>query len=237
MEILAIIPARGGSKSVKRKNIKPMLGKPMVLYSVDACRESKHITRFVVSTEDEEIKEICQAYGAEVIDRPMELAQDETKTAPVMVHAVEELEKEGYKPDYVLLIQPTSPFRTGEFIDSAFDYFLSNCSCDSCFSGVERGKSHGMWKENHDGSFGALYDYLDRPRRQDEDRHYNLVCENGAFYAIRYETFIIMEDFIGKNPCIYMNEINFDVDEPHDFERAERLIAANIQQAAKDTES
>jgi len=223
---LAIIPARGGSKSVKRKNIKHMLGKPMVFYSIDACTKSKYITRVVVSTEDAEIKEICEAYGAEVVDRPAELAQDNTKTALVMVHAVEELEKRGYKPDYVLLIQPTSPFRTAEFIDEAIEYFLSNKECDSCFSGVLTGKTHGLWKENHGGSFEALYDYLDRPRRQDVDRHYNLVCENGAFYAIQYEKFKIMEDIIGKYPCVFLSDINFDVDEPSDFERAEKMLEA-----------
>jgi len=227
MEVLAIIPARGGSKSVKRKNIKLMLGKPMVFYSIDACKESKYITRVVVSTEDSEIKELCQNYGVEVVDRPLELARDEAKTAPVMVHVVEELEKQGYDPDYIMLIQPTSPFRTAEFIDSAFDYFLSKSDCDSCFSGVFRGVSHGLWKEYHDGRFEALYDYLDRPRRQDVHRHYNLVCENGAFYVIGYEMFKIMEDFIGKNPCVYMSDINFDVDEPSDFEHAERMIEAS----------
>lgn len=228
MEVLAIIPARGGSKSIKRKNIKPMLGRPMVFYSIEACKKSKYVTRFVVSTEDAEIKEVCQSFGAEVIDRPMELAADEAKTAPVMVHSVNELEKTGYKPDYVMLIQPTSPFRTAEFIDSAFEYFLANAEskdCDSCFSGVLRGFSHGLWKEHHNGRFEAIYDYLDRPRRQDFHSHYKLICENGAFYVIGYELFKKMGDFIGVNPCVYMTDINFDVDEEHDFERACKMLS------------
>src|SRR5574344_1849299 len=145
-EILAIIPARGGSKSIKRKNIRFIAGKPMVYYSIEACKASKYITRFVVSTEDEEIKGICKSFGSEVIDRPMELAQDETKTAPVMVHAAIELEKTGYKPDYIVLIQPTSPFRTGEFIDRAFDFFFSKDGYDSCFSATEHGLTHGLWR-------------------------------------------------------------------------------------------
>lgn len=223
-EILAIIPARGGSKSIKRKNIKPILGKPMVFYSIDACNNSKYITRCVVSTEDSEIKAICQTYGAEVIDRPQELAQDETKTAPVMLHAAETLEKEGYKPDYITLIQPTSPFRNAKFIDSAFEYMFAKDGCDSCFSGFKTGITHGQWKERHDGRFEALYDYHDRPRRQDSDRHYNTFCENGAFYATKYDVFKEVKDFIGKTPCIYPSVINFDVDEPKDFERAEEIL-------------
>jgi CMP-N-acetylneuraminic acid synthetase len=223
-EILAIIPARGGSKSIKRKNIKPILGKPMVCYSIEACQKSKYITRFVVSTEDAEIKEICESFGAEVIDRPTELAQDETKTAPVMLHAAEVLEKQGYKPDYIVLIQPTSPFRNAEFIDDAFDYMFSKKDCDSCFSGFLFCLTHGKWRELHDGRVEALYDYRNRPRRQDVECHYNSFSENGAFYAAEYEVFKKVEDFIGENPCVYLTDLTFDVDEPSDFERAEQML-------------
>ena len=167
LEILAIIPARGGSKSIERKNIKSILGKPMIFYSIQACQQSKYITRFVVSTEDFEIKEICQSLAAEVVDRPIDLAQDETKTVSVIAHALKVLEQQGYKPHYIVLIQPTYPFRTANFIDNAFDHFLSQDGCDSCFSAVSKGTSHGLWKEGNDSTLEALYDYLDRPRRQD----------------------------------------------------------------------
>jgi CMP-N,N'-diacetyllegionaminic acid synthase len=227
-EILAIIPARGGSKSIPRKNIKHILGKPMVYYSIEACSESKYITRFVVSTEDAEIKEICKAFGSEVIDRPMELAQDETKTAPVMLQVVDELEEQGYKPDYVVLIQPTSPFRTAEFVDNALDYMFSKIDsdkdCDSCFSGFDLGNTHAKWKEHHDGKLEGLYDYRNRPRRQEIECHYKLFSENGAFYAVRYDVFRKVKDFVGENPCVYLTNISFDVDEPSDFELAEKML-------------
>lgn len=223
-EILAIIPARGGSKSIPRKNIKTILGKPMVYYSIEACQKSKYITRFVVSTEDSEIKEICESFGAEVVDRPIELAQDETKTAPVMLHAAGILEEQGYKPDYIVLIQPTSPFRNAELIDSAFDFMFSKKDCDSCFSGVSMWYTHGRWRELHGGKLESLYDYRDRPRRQDVECHYKLYSENGAFYAVKYDIFKKVEDFIGENPCIYLTNINFDIDEPRDFERAEKML-------------
>lgn len=227
IEVLAIIPARGGSKSIARKNIKPIMGKPMVYYSIEACQKSKFITRFVVSTEDLEIKQICQSFGAEVIDRPIELAQDETKTAPVMLHAAGELEKQGYKPDYVVLIQPTSPFRNAEFIDNAFNYMLSKPGCDSCFSGFDMWYTHAKWRENHDGKLEALYDYRNRPRRQDIECHYKLFSENGAFYAVKYDVFKKVKDFVGENPCIFLTDINFDIDEPEDFEQAEQILKAN----------
>lgn len=224
MEILAIIPARGGSKSIPRKNLKPILGKPMVYYSIEACYKSKYITRYVVSTEDAEIKEVCQAFGAEVIDRPMELACDEAKTAPVILQVADVLEKQGYKPDYVVLIQPTSPFRTAEFIDEAFDFMFAHKECDSCFSGFDLGVTHSKWRELHNGKLEAIYDYRTRPRRQDVDEHYKMYTENGAFYALKYDVFKKVKDFIGENPCIYLSEFCFDIDEPSDFELAENMI-------------
>lgn len=223
-EILAIIPARGGSKSIPRKNLMPVLGKPMIYYSLEACHKSKYITRFVVSTEDAEIKQVCQAFGAEVIDRPIELAQDETKTAPVMLHAADELEKQGYKPDYVALIQPTSPFRDAEFIDKAFDYMFSKPEFDSCFSGFDMWYTHSRWKELHDGKLEALYDYRNRPRRQEIECHYRMFSENGAFYAVKYDVFRKVKDFVGENPCIYLTDINFDIDDMEQLARAEQIL-------------
>lgn len=224
-EILAIIPARGGSKSIKRKNIRLIAGKPMIYYSIEACQKSKYITRFVVSTEDEEIKQISEGYGAEVIERPIELAQDETKTSPVMMYTVKELLKSGYKPDYIVLIQPTSPFRTAQFIDNAFDFYFAKKGYDSCFSGVKTGITHGLWREKG-GKCEALYDFHNRPRRQDMEKHYDMYCENGAFYAINYEAFIKNSDFVGDNPCIFESEFTFDIDEEKDLKKAEEILLA-----------
>ena len=114
MEVLAIIPVRGGSKGIPGKNIKPLAGKPLVAYTIEAAHNSKYITRTVVSTESSKIKDVCLALGAEVIDRPQELARDETKTAPVLLQVVESLGKQGYKPDVVVLLQATCPLRDGK---------------------------------------------------------------------------------------------------------------------------
>ena len=95
MEVLAIIPVRGGSKGIPGKNIKPLAGKPLVAYTIEAAHNSKYITRTVVSTESSKIKDVCLALGAEVIDRPEELARDETKTAPVLLQVAPFAGREG----------------------------------------------------------------------------------------------------------------------------------------------
>ena len=124
MEILAIIPVRGGSKGIPGKNIKLLAGRSLLSYTIDAALKSKYIKRTVVSTEDSNIKNIAQSLGVEVLDRPIELAQDETKTAPVLLHVVEELEKENYKPDVTILLQATCPLRNAKELDEAIELFL-----------------------------------------------------------------------------------------------------------------
>ena len=110
-KIIAIIPARGGSKGIPRKNIKDLAGKPMISYIIESVKNIPDIERVIVTTEDDEIAEVAKKYGAEVpFKRPAELAEDEVATLPVLQHALEYLEKEEkYIPDYVLLVYPTSP--------------------------------------------------------------------------------------------------------------------------------
>jgi CMP-N-acetylneuraminic acid synthetase len=134
MNIVGIILARGGSKRLPRKNVKLLCGKPLVAHSIETALQSKYINKVVLSTEDAEIKDVARAFGAEVIDRPVELAQDETKSAPCVVHAVEELEKQGYKPDIVILLQPTSPNKTVKMIDDVIEKLI-NSDKDSVFTG------------------------------------------------------------------------------------------------------
>src|SRR5699024_5746070 len=107
MNIVGIIPARGGSKRLPGKNIKLLAGKPLIAHTIETAKKSKYINKIILSTEDEKIAEIAKQFGAEIIKRPQELAQHTTKTAPVLLHAVEELEKTGYFPDIVVLLQAT----------------------------------------------------------------------------------------------------------------------------------
>ncbi len=223
MEILAIIPARGGSKGIPGKNIKELAGKPLIAYSIEEALKSKYITRTVLSTEDSKIKEVAIKYGAEVINRPSALAQDETMTAPVLLQVVEELEKQNYSPDLVILLQPTTPLRTAKQIDEAFELYFQG-ECDSVFAAQYACKTHAAWRELHNGCVEALYDYRTRPRRQDEDRHYNLLFETGSIYIIETPVMKKVKDFIGENPKIYQVSNSVDIDTVSDFNKAEKLI-------------
>ena len=226
MEILSIIPARGGSKGIKRKNILPILGKPLVAYSIEASLNSKYITRTLVSSEDDEILEVSEKYGAETMRRPMELAQDVTKTAPVMVDVLNKLAKDGYEPDYVVLLQPTCPLRDGNFIDKAFDFYFESMKkgYDSCFNAFNIGYTHGKWRILHDNKLEALYDYRTRPRRQEIEDHYQMIGETGAFYALPAKTLLEVNDFIGYNPIAYITPRIIDIDTIEDFKRVEDIL-------------
>lgn len=230
MEILSIIPARGGSKGIKRKNLKPILNKPLVAYTIEASLKSKYITRTIVSSEDSEILKVSKEYGAQTITRPDELAQDETKTAPVMLHVLNELKKEGYKADYVVLLQPTCPLRDENYIDCAFEYYFEQMKkgYDSCFSAFSIGYTHAKWRILHDEKLESLYDFRIRPRRQETEQHYKMICENGAFYALKWDTLIEVKDFIGYNPTAYVTPRVIDIDTIEDFQKVEECLKKSV---------
>jgi len=121
MQILAIIPARGGSKSIPRKNIRPLAGHPLIAYSIAAALGSQSVTRTIVSTDDEEIAAVARQYGAETpFLRPVELAEDQTTDLPVFQHALACLaEQEAYHPDVIVQLRPTSPIRPPDCVDQA----------------------------------------------------------------------------------------------------------------------
>ena len=226
MEILSIIPVRGGSKGIPGKNIKPLCGKPLVAYTIEASLASKYISRTVVSTEDKKIKDVALYYGAEVIDRPMELAQDTIKTAPVMLQVLDALKSQGYTPDITVLLQATCPLRTAGDIDTAFELFFSKEDCDSVFSVTDRGCTHALWRKEYNGEYTCLYDYRNRPRRQDTDKHFKLYCENGAIYIVKTDVMLKVKDFIGEKPELFVMPPCIDIDEPADFERVEEILKA-----------
>lgn len=128
-KILAIIPARGGSKRIPRKNLRNLLGKPLIAYTIEAAQKSKYINRVVVSTEDKEIVSVSEKFGAEVINRPKELSEDESQTIDAVLHALDFLKKKNYQPNICILLQPTSPLREPSDIDNAMNIFLEN-KCD-----------------------------------------------------------------------------------------------------------
>ena len=223
MKILGIIPARGGSKRTPRKNIKMIAGKPLIAHTIEAGLKSKLINRVVVSTEDAEIAQVAMDYGAEVIERPYELAVDTAKTAPVMINVLEKLELTGYVPDIVVILQPTCPTRDEKLIDAALTQLI-NSDKDSIFGGSLLRKNMPLWKKGFDGQNTAIYDYHFRPRTQERHLMEDIYHETGAFYAIRIDALRETGDFLGENVGIFEMEASVDIDTPEDFARAEKIL-------------
>lgn len=141
MNVLGIIPARGGSKTVPKKNIKKLGGKPLLQYTIEAANNSNLISRLILSSDDDEIISIANQFGIEVpFKRPLELAQDNSPTISVILHALSFFESQNIFFDAVCLLQVTSPFKTGNFIDAALKKF-SESNCDSLLS-VQRVPNH-----------------------------------------------------------------------------------------------
>jgi N-acylneuraminate cytidylyltransferase len=158
-KILAIIPARGGSKRIPRKNILPIGGKPLIGYSIDHAKQSKYINRIIVSTDDEEIAQVSKELGAEVpFLRPAELAGDTIVDFPVFEHALQWLkENENYQPDVVVQLRPTSPLRSVADIDAAIALLLTHPEADSVRTVLRAEPSpYKMYKMREDGLLAPL---------------------------------------------------------------------------------
>jgi CMP-N,N'-diacetyllegionaminic acid synthase len=136
MKILAIVPARGGSKGLPQKNIKDFNGKPLIYWTIKAAKDSKYINKIIVSTDDPEIAKISESFGAEIPGlRPKELSEDNTPTLPVIHHVLDQLNRnQSYVPDLIITLQATSPLRNSKHIDEALDLFLNSPSADSLVS-------------------------------------------------------------------------------------------------------
>lgn len=221
--IIAIIPARGGSKGIPRKNIKELEGKPLIAYTIEEALKSKYLDHVFVSTEDPEIAKVSKECGAQVIDRPSSLAKDTSKTVDAILHAVEYLEKKDIHPHIVVLLQPTSPLRNTEDIDAAVKVFLDN-ECDSVISVCEPDHSP-FWCFTLSGKYlQPLFDKkFDNTRRQDLPK---VVIPNGAIYVSSPESIRKYEGFYGDQtiPYCMSPERSIDIDTPLDFTIAEVLI-------------
>ncbi|HXD12303.1 MAG TPA: acylneuraminate cytidylyltransferase family protein, partial [Anaerolineales bacterium] len=159
-KILALIPARGGSKGIPRKNIRSFAGFPLIAWSIAAGLQSRSISRVIVSTDDEEIAGVARQYGAEVpFLRPREIAQDRTTDLPVFEHALKWLEDiEAYKPSIVVQLRPTSPIRPVDCVDSAVRILVEHENADSVRGVVPAGQNpYKMWRFNgHDRPMNPL---------------------------------------------------------------------------------
>lgn len=227
--ILAVITARGGSKGLPGKNIKELNGKPLICYSIDAAKKSTLITHVIVSTDDKEIADVAKKCGGNIpFMRPRELALDDTPHLLVMQNAIEFMEKqEGITFDYVVILQPTSPYRTGKDIDSTIqkiidtgaDSAVSVCEIDPRFHPCKMKKLEG------DILTPISEDFIETQgkRRQDLSVFYK---RNGAVYVMKRDTHMVKNKLYGDSTAAYImpRDSSVDIDTPNDWVKAEKMF-------------
>ena len=230
MHALAVIPARGGSASIPRKNIRPLAGRPLLSYAIEALQGAARVDRIVVSTEDSEIAQVARQWGAEVpFRRPQELATDEAPSLPVLLHAANVLATQGYEPEWVALVQPTSPFLRSETIDRALEEcFLHGHRLLKTITAVHE---HPYWMCTLTGRH--LVPFLPkkgRPRRQDLPPVFRL---NGAVTVVHRE--LLSAGGLDGVPEAYwiMDALeSMDIDTELDWELAEWRMERAVDPAS-----
>jgi len=235
VEVLALIPSRGGSKGIPRKNIRPFAGYPLIAWSIAAARQAETVTRTIVSTDDEEIAALARSFGAQTpFMRPVEFAQDNTIDLPVFVHALKWLaENEGYCPDVVVQLRPTSPIRPRRCVDDAVSILLAHPDADCVRGVVTAGQNpHKMWRLPGGGN-APMQNLLDVPGIAEP---YNaprqclppVYWQTGHIDAIRTAT--ILEKGSMSGPVVYPLVIDprytVDLDNLWDWAKYEWLVSS-----------
>lgn len=227
--VLGIIPARGGSKGVLRKNIRDVAGRPLIAYTIDAARASRLLTRCIVSTDDQETAQIAAMLGCEVMARPVDLAQDDTPTVLVIKHVFEMLEAQGESFDYGLVLQPTSPLRTGLDIDSALQALFQS-DADSIVSVYQVSDHHPArmyrMENEHLISFDEIFSTT---RRQELPPVYH---RNGAIYAF-HRSLLEQDTLLGNNIISYImaEDRSLNIDTEYDLVLADFILSGKKQQS------
>jgi YrbI family 3-deoxy-D-manno-octulosonate 8-phosphate phosphatase len=228
--VLAIVPARGGSKSIPRKNIKPLGGVPLLAYSIEAGRAARLVDRVIVSTDDDEIAAVAQRYGAEVpFVRPPSLAEDHTPDLPVFQHALQWLEKhDRYTPDIVVQLRPTSPIRSPGCVDAAIELLRDDPTADSVRGVVLASQNpYKMWRLQTDGLLTPLLDTADpeaynRPRQELPLTYW----QTGHVDAIRAASILRQDSMSGGRikALVIDGAYTCDIDTPADWHRIEWML-------------
>lgn len=230
MRILAIIPARRGSKGVLGKNIKLLNGKPLLQYTAEIALQSHHLSEVVLSSDDEAIIAIARELGIQVpFVRPTTLAQDNTPTIDVIIHALEWYEKQALFFDAVCLLQVTSPFRTVEFLDKAIAKFIDS-GCDSLVS-VQKVpheyNPHWTFEVNSEGNLKiATGENQIISRRQELPEAYH---RDGSIYITKTKVLLQQHSLYGKSTSFIESSPEFyvNIDTLADWEKAEQMIKNN----------
>ena len=232
-EILALIPARGGSKGIPRKNIRDFAGYPLIAWSIAAAQQAASVTRVIVSTDDEQIAAVARQFGAETpFLRPAEFAQDNTTDLPVFEHALHWLaEQQDYRPDVVVQLRPTSPIRPRGLVDEAVRILLAHPDADSVRGVVPAGQNpHKMWRLPQ-GEHAPMKNLLEvegiaEPYNAPRQSLPPIYWQTGHIDAIRTAT-ILNGSMSGKNiyPLIIDPRYTVDIDNLQDWARYEHLVA------------
>ena len=223
--LLAVIPARGGSKRLPRKNLLDLAGKPLIAWTIEAALGSKYIDRVIVSTDDDEIAEVSKDFGADVpFMRPVEYATDNAKSVDVVLQLLEQLKIQNEKYEYIILLQPTSPLRNTENINESIELLIKR-QCAGVVS-ISEAEHSPLWSNtlpDDDSLSGFLDELIINKRSQDLEKFYRL---NGAIYLcnskrlIQEKTFFIKNDIYGFKMS---REVSIDIDTSIDLDLA-RLI-------------
>ena len=218
--ITALIPARGGSKTLPGKNIKEFAGKPLIIHSIEYALGSKFIDEVVVSTDDSQISKISRDAGAAIIKRPDELSTDTAATESAVEHYLNSRSK---KPDIIVLLQATSPLRPKNSLDEAITYFIKE-KFDSLLSISQTHRF--FWRVKEDKTAYAEYDYLNRPRRQDLQQVDMRFIENGSLYIFTRDHFEKTGNRLGGKTGFveWSEDYNMEIDTEVDFQCVEKIF-------------
>ena len=228
MKVLAVIPARGGSKGIPRKNLSLVGGKPLIQHTIESALDCSKIDKLVVSTEDVEIGNVCASLGAELVERPDELSQDETLTYPVVEHALSEVEaKTKSTYEAVLLLQPTTPFRSRSDIEAAIKT-LEESDADSVVSVVDVGANHPA-RMKYLSNDMILVDppFAEEYENQPRQELTPVYIRNGAIYLTKSSVIKEKSSFKGQTSYGYVMDSSrsINIDTYFDFEMAEALMS------------
>jgi CMP-N-acetylneuraminic acid synthetase len=229
-EVLALIPARGGSKSIPRKNIRPFAGFPLIAYSIAAGLAAETVTRVIVSSDDPEILAVARRFGAETpFQRPEEYSQDQTPDLPVFQHALDWLEQnETYRPEIVIQLRPTSPFRRVEHIDQAVYRLLERPDADAIRTVcIPFQNPFKMWRIGSNGLMKPLLETeFNEPYNMPRQALPEVYWQTGYVDAAWTDTIQEQNSMTGRNilPLVIDPSEWIDIDSPDDWRWAERLL-------------
>lgn len=224
LNFLAIIPARGGSKEIKNKNLVKINNKPLISYSIESAKNSKYVNKVVVTTDDKKIINTSKKFGAEIVVRPKYLSTDKASIEDAVMHTLKKLKNENYDPDYIILLQPTSPLRKKNEIDKVIDKLLKS-KADSIFTSVSLHPAMWKWKDKYtkpilNKQFNNPVHVLDRQKLPET------LIANGSIYVTKKEIFKKSRSRVGGKVTSYIMEplTLIEIDSKEDLETLKLIL-------------